>query len=206
MRLPTRFTSFTLALLFAGILGAAPLEIDRAAAAMSGQEASFTQRFTPKGFKTAQAETGTVVFGTLPMMRWSYVRPEQKLFVFDGTRSWFYVPGDRQVIVATVDDARRRSMPFLFLGDPARRDQHFVTREQSRGGKVVTTLQPRATSPLIRNVTVTIDPKSHRVERIDYSDRDGNQTSFAFTGYHARATSADLFRFKPPAGVQVIEE
>ncbi|HEV7241329.1 MAG TPA: outer membrane lipoprotein chaperone LolA [Thermoanaerobaculia bacterium] len=193
------------AVAFAAItLNAATLELDRAAAAMSSMEASFTHRFTAKGFKTSQVENGSVVFGTLPRMRWSYTSPEQKLFVFDGTNSWFYVPGDKQVTTGRVTDARRRELPFLLLGDPVARERVFVVKQQSRGGNVVTTLQPRDKSSIIRNVTVTIAPSTHLIQRIDYTDRDGNQTSFSFSGYHRRAASADTFTFAPPAGVQVI--
>src|ERR1700730_2349157 len=74
-------------------------ELDRAAAALAGTEAQLTGRFTPKGFKNTEVESGTVLFGTLPMMRWSYSSPEEKLFVFDGERSWFYVPEEKQVTV-----------------------------------------------------------------------------------------------------------
>lgn len=183
---------------------AAQIELDRAAAAMSGMEASFTHRFTAKGFKTSQVENGTVVFGTLPQMRWSYSAPEQKLFVFDGTNSWFYVPGDKQVTTGRVTDARRRELPFLLLGDPVARERVFVVKQQNRGGNVVTTLQPRDKSSMIRSVVVTVAPSTHLIQRIDYTDRDGNQTSFAFSGYHRRAASADTFTFAPPAGVQVI--
>ncbi|MGZ5442831.1 MAG: outer membrane lipoprotein chaperone LolA [Thermoanaerobaculia bacterium] len=183
---------------------AAPTELDRAASAMAGKEAKFTHRFTAKGFKTSQVENGTVVFGTLPRMRWSYTSPEQKLFVFDGTNSWFYVPGDKQVTTGRVTDARRRELPFLLLGDPVARERVFVVRQQNRGGNVVTTLQPRDKSSVIRNVTVTIAPSTHLIQRIDYTDRDGNQTSFSFSGYHRRGASPDTFTFAPPAGVQVI--
>ena len=196
----------TLAALLGVALGvsAAPIELDRAAAAMSGMEASFSHRFTAKGFKTSQVENGSVVFGALPKMRWSYASPEQKLFVFDGTNSWFYVPGDKQVTTGRVTDARRRELPFLLIGDPAARERVFVVKEQNRGGNVVTTLQPRDKAAVIRSVIVTIAPSTHLIQRIDYTDRDGNQTSFAFSGYHRRAASADTFRFAPPAGVQVI--
>ena len=132
-------------------------ELDRAAAALSGTEAQFTHRFTPKGFKSAQVENGTVIFGTLPMMRWSYARPEEKLFVFDGQHSWFYVPADKQVTVTALDAARRSELPFLFLGDPSARDKSFVVREK---GNVIT-LQPRSASGMIRNVTVTVEPSTH---------------------------------------------
>lgn len=193
------------AIAFAAIAtNAAPTALDRAAAAMSGMEASFTHRFTAKGFKTSQVENGTVVFGALPKMRWSYSSPEQKLFVFDGTNSWFYVPGDKQVTTGRVTDARRKELPFLLLGDPAARDRVFVVKQQNRGGNIVTTLQPKDKTSIIRTVSVTIAPSTHLIQRIDYTDRDGNQTSFSFSGYHRRSASAGTFTFAPPAGVQVI--
>ena len=185
-------------------LSAAPLELDRATTAMSGMEAGFTHRFTAKGFKNSQVESGSVVFGTLPAMRWSYSKPEQKLFVFDGSNSWFYVPGDKQVTVARVDDTKKRELPFLLLGDPAARQKYFSVKEQKRGNSVVATLQARTPAAIVKNVTVTIAPDTHLIQRIEYTDREGNRTSFDFSGYHRRAASADTFKFAPPAGVQVI--
>jgi chaperone LolA len=200
-----RKLSFLAAIVIAATtLSAAPLELDRAAAAMSGMEASFTHRFTAKGFKTTQTESGSVVFGTLPAMRWSYSKPEQKLFVFDGANSWFYVPADKQVTVARIDDAKKHELPFLLLGDPAARGKFFSVKEQKRGATVVTTLSSRNASALVKNVTVTIAPSTHLIQRIEYADREGNRTSFDFSGYHRRAASADTFRFAPPAGVHVI--
>lgn len=192
------------ALLLATALQAAPIELDRAAQAMSGMEANFTHRFTARGFKTSQVESGSVVFGPLPKMRWSYTSPEQKLFVFDGTSSWFYVPADKQVTHGRVSDARKRELPFLLLGDPAARDRHFVVKQQTRNGRVVTTLNPRDPKSVVRSVTVTINPATHLIQSIEYTDREGNRTAFTFSGYHRRAASADTFTFNPPAGVQVV--
>lgn len=192
------------ALLFATALTAAPIELDRAAQAMSGMEASFTHRFTARGFKTSQVESGSVVFGPLPKMRWSYTSPEQKVFVFDGTSSWFYVPADKQVTHGRVSEARKRELPFLLLGDPAARERHFVVKQQTRNGRVITTLTPRDGKAAVKSVTVTINPATHLIQSIQYTDREGNRTAFSFSGYHRRAASADLFTFKPPAGVQVV--
>jgi outer membrane lipoprotein carrier protein len=183
---------------------AGALELDRAATAMAGQQAAFTHLFTPKGFRKPQTESGTVTFGRLPMMRWSYTKPESKLFVFDGTKSWFYIPADKQVTVGVVDDARKRELPFLLLGDTAARDRHFAVKETTRGNKVLTTLAAKDSRALVRSVTVSIDARTHLISGIDYTDRDGNKTSFVFSGYHAQPASADTFRFNPPAGVQVI--
>lgn len=180
------------------------MELDQAAKAMSGMEASFTHRFTAKGFKTSQVESGSVVFGNLPKMRWSYTSPEKKVFVFDGANSWFYVPADRQVTQGRVSDSRKGELPFLLLGDAAARDKHFIVKQQTRSGKVVTTLQPRNAKALVKSVTVTINPSTHLISRIEYTDREGNRTSFDFSGYHRRAASADTFTFSVPAGVQVV--
>jgi outer membrane lipoprotein carrier protein len=190
--------------LFASSAGAA--ELDRAAAALAGTEAQFTQRFTPKGFKTSQTDSGSVIFGTLPMMRWSYARPEQKVFVFDGSRSWFYLPAEKQVTVTTLDEQRRGELPFLIIGDPVARERHFIIRETTHGGTVVTALQPRDTAAMIRNVTITIDAATHAIQRVSYTDRDGNETVFDFTGFARRSVTPEMFRFTPPAGVEVVQQ
>lgn len=181
-------------------------EIDRAAAALAGTEAQFTQRFTPKGFKNSQVDSGSVVFGTLPLMRWSYTKPESKIFVFDGNHSWFYLPAEKQVTVTTLDEEHRRELPFLLIGDAAARDRNFIVRETTRGGNVIATLQPRAASAMIRNVTITIAPATHAIRRVAYSDRDGNETTFDFSGFTRRTVTPDLFRFTPPPGVEVVQQ
>jgi outer membrane lipoprotein carrier protein len=183
---------------------AASSELDRAAAALPGYEAKFTQSFTAKGFKTPQVESGTVLFGTLPMMRWTYARPDEKLFVFDGRKSWFYVPADRQVTVANIDDSRKRELPFLLIGDPAARDKAFVVREQMQRGAAVVALKPRDSSGMIRTATLTVDAGTHLLRSIEYTDREGNRTRFDFSGYHRASAGAGAFQFTPPAGVQVV--
>jgi outer membrane lipoprotein carrier protein len=184
-------------------LSAQAAEIDSAVSAMSGMEASFTQRFTPKGFTNSQVESGSVIFGTLPMMRWTYSKPEEKVFVFDGSKSSFYVAADKQVTVATIDDRRKSELPFLLIGDPAARERLFVVKESRSGGNTVVTLQPRDGSATIRNITLRIAP-SHLIQQLQYSDREGNRTVFDFTGFRRRALSPDLFRFTPPPGVEVV--
>lgn len=190
---------------FSGAPAAAAAEIDRAAAALAGTEASFTQRFTPKGFKSSTVESGTVLFGTLPRMRWSYSRPEEKLFVFDGTRSWFYIPGEKQVTVSDLNEQTRAELPFLVIGDPAARERNFAVKESAKGSNTIVTLQPKSAAAKIRSVAVTVATSSHAITRVEYTDREGNHTSFDFAAIHRRDAPADLFRFTPPAGVQVVQ-
>jgi outer membrane lipoprotein-sorting protein len=197
-------------------------EIDRAAAAMAGTEAQFTQRFTPKGFRNSQVESGSVVFGTLPMMRWTYTRPEAKIFVFDGQKSWFYVPAEKQVTVSELDDQKRSELPFLMIGDPAARERHFVMREAPSGAPAsrgpqhpmreaadspatVVSLEPRSRTAMIRNITLIVAPDTHLIQWVEYTDREGNRTTFDFSGYQRREAGAEFFHFTPPPGVEVVQ-
>jgi chaperone LolA len=196
-----------LTILFCAALtvGAAPsYEISRAITSMSGQQAQFVQRFTPRGFKKEQVESGTVIFGSAPRMRWTYARPEQKVFVFDGATSWFYVPSDQQVTVNRLSDAERRELPFLLLADPVSVQKHFTVSERTAGGKVHSKLTARDAAAMVREVNVTTNARDHRVETLAYSDKQGNRTVFEFSKY-TRAPAAQ-FTFVPPAGVQVVQQ
>jgi len=193
-----------IAAIFLAANGARASELDHVAAAIAGTEASFTQRFTPKGFRNSEVESGTVIFGELPKMRWTYTKPEEKVFVFDGARSWFYVPADKQVTESTVDDEKKSELPFLLIGDPAARGRLFDVTESSRGGRIVVRLEPRAAAAAVRNIVLTIVPATHAIEQLSYSDREGNHTLFEFSGYHPRDVSSGTFEFRPPPGTDVI--
>jgi outer membrane lipoprotein-sorting protein len=55
-------------------------------------------------------------------------------------------------------------------------------------------------------VTITIAPSTHAIQRVAYSDRDGNETTFDFSSFTRRTVAPDLFRFTPPAGVEVVQQ
>jgi chaperone LolA len=181
-------------------------ELDRAAASLAGTEAEFVQSFTPKGFRNSQTESGRVVFGALPLMRWEYLRPEAKLFIFDGSQSWFYLPEDKQVTVSKLDDARRRELPFLVIGDSAERARAFNLTERQDHGTIVASLQPKEAAAMIRDIVITISPADHTIRKVQYADREGNRTLFSFSGFRKRAAGPETFRFDPPKDVQVVQQ
>ena len=147
-----------------------------------------------------------MVFGTLPLMRWEYQKPEAKLFVFDGVQSWFYLPEDRQVTVSKLDDARRRELPFLVIGDAAERSRAFDLTERQDHGTIVASLQPKAPASMIRDINITISQSDHTIQKVQYADREGNRTLFSFSGFRKHPAAPETFRFDPPKGVQVVRE
>jgi len=199
-----RLLSFSLVLLLARpSAGAAPVTLDRTLRAMSGIEASFVHRFRPRGVKAEQVEKGKVTFGELPRMRWEYSLPEQKTFLFDGTRSYFYIPSDRQVSINAITDEQRSSYPFLFVGDPAARARNFKQRDTVRSGALTTRLEPRDKNAQLREIVLKIDSGS-LLRSVEYTDRMGNRTIFEFSGHQKKPLVPETFRFTTPAGVDVV--
>jgi chaperone LolA len=189
----------------AGTAAAAELAaIERTMRAAAGYQASFTQSFTPKGFRNAQVEKGEVVFGPPPAMRWTYTAPEKKLFTFDGSTSWLYLPLEKQATSHRLTEREKSELPFLFLSDPATLARAYTVVERKEGGTVRTSLSARDTSGLIRDIVITSSSRDHLVRRLEYTDREGNRTVFEFTSYRRMKPAADAFVFVPPAGVEVI--
>lgn len=183
---------------------AAPAAITRSLQATSGQQADFTQKFTPRGFTRERVERGSVVFGDAPRMRWSYTEPEEKLFIFDGATSWLYAPADRQVTVARLTEDDRKGLPFVILSDPAALEAEYDVKETKGSGVVTTTLTPKTTAALVRDLVIVTNAGNGKIQRIAYSDRQGNRTVFEFANYRAAEVGPKTFRFDPPAGVEVV--
>lgn len=177
--------------------------IDRTLRLMTGIEAFFVHSFRPQGSKKDQVESGRVIFGSLPSMRWEYEAFEKKTFVFDGNRSWFYVPAERQVSITDLKAEQKTSYPFLFLNDRVTRDRNFRVRERASGGAVTTRLEPLDRSNSLKEI-ILVAGSDGLLRSIEYRDRSGNRTSFQFGGYRRVQLTPDTFRFITPAGVQVV--
>lgn len=179
-------------------------ELSRTFPAMAGQKADFTHSFTPRGFTKAQVEKGSVVFGAPPMMRWSYLAPDEKLFVFDGKTSWLYSRDDQQVTVNQLTEEEKKDLPFLFLTDAKKVSAYYRIRERASGIFVITTLKALDSKAAVQEITLTFSSADYRIRKLEYRDRQGNKTVFEFSGFQPSRTTADTFRFLPPAGVDVV--
>lgn len=164
-----------------------------------GSSARFVQRFLPKGFKKEKVEKGSVVFGTLPAMRWAYAEPEAKEFVFDGTTSWLWVPADRQVTVHELTQDERAALPFFALSEPSRIEKQFT---MTRSGRT-TTLKARDRGAMLAEISVEASADG-RLAKLRYVDSQGNATTFEFTGFVPSPAGSETFTFVPPPGADVV--
>ena len=67
-------------------------------------------------------------------MRWTYTKPEEKIFVSDGLKLYSYIPADKQVYVATVPPGDQASTPALFLAGKGNLMRDFTVAPATRPG------------------------------------------------------------------------
>lgn len=178
--------------------------LEQAIDATAWQSASFKHSFRLHGSDQEIVESGKVTFGSLPQMRWQYMAPEKKVFVFDGTTSWLYVPAERQVSVHELTDSEREQLPFLLLENAADVHRQFNLSGSMKNGMHVLSLTPKSRSP-IRAMELSLDRRTKRIRAIEYSDLEGNITRFEFEAFGDVRKDPGHFRFDPPAGVESVE-
>ncbi len=165
----------------------------------------FTQQVTRGAAQAAPPSSGTFVFERPGKFRWIYAKPYEQVLVADGERLFLYDKDLNQVTVKKVAAALPASpASILFGGNEFERD--FVVADAgTRDGIEWLTAVPRA--------------KDSQFERIEIGFRDGvpavmvladsfGQVSrLTFSRFERNAKlDAQLFRFVPPAGADVLEE
>jgi outer membrane lipoprotein-sorting protein len=115
------------------------------------------------------------------------------------------LPAERQVTVITLNDEQRSQIPFLVFSDSSALRRQFHIRERRTADAVIVNVKPRNSAVGIREATVTIDRKTHRIRQLSYTDRPGNKTAFEFKNYRQAAEGDLAFRFIAPPGVDVVQ-
>ena len=165
----------------------------------------FTQQVTRASAQAAPPSSGTFFFERPGRFRWTYAKPYEQVLVADGERLYLYDRDLNQVTVKKVAAALPASpASILFGGNEFERD--FVVSEAgTRDGVEWLKAVPRA--------------KDSQFERIEIGFRDGvpvamvladsfGQVSrLAFVRFERNPRlDAQLFRFVPPPGADVLEE
>ena len=173
-------------------------------------EADFTQRVIHRITRKTIEESGTVAFKRPGRMRWEYRDPE-KLLVTDGTKSYFYVPEDRQVIVSDTPGGAMALAPdsplSVIMGETRLLDAFEVSSSDSEpmvGGSVLR-LVPQRPQEDFEEAEIEVDPENGQVRRVSLLDHQGNRTEFLFQNIREnRGLSSSLFQFEIPPGVDML--
>lgn len=165
----------------------------------------FTQKLLHDDARVADSSHGVFAFARPGRFRWEVREPFEQLLVADGEQLHFYDKDLNQVTVRSLKDALD-STPAAILFGSADLERGFVLRElPARDGLAWLEALPRN--------------QETGFERIEFGFRDGlpvqmqvhdsfgRTTRFEFSEIERVASlPADLFRFAPPPGVDVVRQ
>ena len=189
--------------------------IDHHYNALHSLSVEFTQQYDGMGLD--RTETGTLLLrkagrlASAGQMRWTYTKPEGKLFVFDGHDAYFYTPGQNEIarVPSRKLDDLRSPLAFL-LGRASLAKQLESLKIQRDGssadsGRLVLTGIPRGMEKRIAQFVIAAEADGTitmlRVEEID-----GAINSFRLKNERPNVPApASEFTFTPPPGTHIVE-
>jgi outer membrane lipoprotein carrier protein len=174
--------------------------------------ADFTQTYRGGVLNRELKDTGRVVIQKPGKMRWEYQAPEEKLFVSDGVKVYWYVPADKQVRVSDVPSATGASTPALFLAGKGNIVRDFIASVAERpagyaANTVALKLVPRTPQAEYDWLIIVVDSDTLALRGLVTADSQGGTSNMAFTNLKENVNPTDKqFTFTPPRGVEVVQE
>jgi len=187
----------------------AAAKIDARYNGMKSLSAEFTEIYSSGG--TQRSESGTLKIKKPGKMRWDYTSPREKIFLTDGSTAWFYVPGERQARRAPVKKLDDLRSPLRYPLGRAKLEKEL------RGLSLASDVPPEGLGNVVlRGIPVGMDDRISQVllesdgqgylRRIVMDELDGSRTEFRLRAQRENLAIEDTeFRFRPPAGVEVLK-
>lgn len=205
----TLFRTAIVALMLVPALAAASAgreAITRFSTDLRSLDGRFAQQvFDANGTATDRSE-GRISLKAPRQFRWEYQQPYPQLIVADGDHLWLYDPDLEQVTVR-VQSYEEQSSPLAALIDPGELDRQFVVSE---GGQAngLTWVDLKARKPDDSAVQAAkLGFSAEGLATMVFEDQLGQRTEVRFSQWRRNgALPADLFRFTPPEGVDVVGE
>lgn len=193
-------------LLLPGVAGAAGVD---ALKAFLGQtqtlKARFAQMVLDKNLKALQQAQGVMQFSRPGKFRWDYTKPYEQTIVGDGSRLWIYDKDLNQVTVRKLDRALGASPAALLAGsNDLERDYTLSNLGMDKGLDWLEAL-PKSRDTVFERVRMGFGKSG--LEVMELRDQFGQVTVITFADVERNPRiPAEVFRFTPPPGADVISE
>lgn len=164
--------------------------------------AHFEQTLLDSAGEPVQESSGTVEIERPDRFRWDYNKPYPQLIVGDGQRVWIYDSELQQVTVKRVDLAVGSAPSLVLSGKRPLEEDFYIKELGEKDGMLWLQLKPKKPESDFKSVRVGFGKD---LERMDLEDNFGQTTRIHFTHLQRNPKlDAALFRFKVPAGVDVV--
>lgn len=166
----------------------------------------FSQRVVRRdGQAVGPPSRGSFVFQRPGRFRWSYEQPYEQLLVSDGQRLWMYDRDLNQVTVRKLAASLPASPASILFGANDFEREFELAEDGATGGLAWIAARPRTRDTTFERIRIGFrDGLPVEMELVDGF----GQTSRLVFGKLQRnpRVEADLFRFVPPKGADLLEE
>ncbi len=168
-------------------------------------KARFAQMVLDKNMKPLQQAQGVMQFSRPGKFRWDYQKPYEQVIVGDGSKLWIYDKDLNQVTVRKLDRALGASPAALLAGsNDLERDFKLSNLGMDKGLDWLEAL-PKSRETVFERVRMGFGKSG--LEAMELRDQFGQTTVITFTDVERNPRiAADVFRFTPPQGADVISE
>ena len=173
-------------------------------AGTSSLRADFSQQVS--GQRSAkQVSSGTLSLQRPGKFRWVYTKPYDQLIVGDGSKLWLYDKDIEQVTVKKLDQALGSS-PAALLAGSNDIDKAYTLKEAGRSDAVEwLEATPKSSDSTFQSVRMGFS--QNELQLMELKDNFGQTTLIRFSKLEKNPKlGAELFRFTPPKGVDVISD
>jgi outer membrane lipoprotein carrier protein len=166
----------------------------------------FVQRVTPRTGATTQPTTsGRFVFQRPGKFRWVYEKPYEQLIVADGERLIIYDKDLNQATVRRLQASLPSSPASILFGSNEFEKEFEVTDAGTRDGLAWILARPRAKDTAFERIEIGFRNGLPGAMRL--VDNFGQTTQLTFANVERNPQlDADVFRFTPPKGADVLTE
>lgn len=172
---------------------------------LASLEGRFRQVLLDDQGQPVDESSGTVYLQRPGRFRWDYTEPFPQLIVADGERVWLFDPGLEQVTVRPQSQAMGTT-PAALLASTQPVDESFEVTELERDeeGSTWLALEPRDSASSFETIRIGFGEQG--LQAMELRDSFGQTTRIEFSDIRRNPQlDAALFRFTPPAGVDVIQ-
>ncbi len=169
-------------------------------------QANFKQVTYDNHQKAIQNATGRMALSRPGKFRWEVLKPVPQLIIANQNKLWIYDPDLQQVTIRALQQAAGES-PALLLShvDNTLENDYNVTELSQDAGVRWFSLKAKQKENMFGNVELGFNQAN--LQQMRLKDNLGHTTTVDFKNITANANlPTNLFTFKTPAGVDVIDE
>lgn len=175
-------------------------------------QADFEQEVFQATLSRTKSSRGKLLISKPDKVRWEIYAPEKTVMVSNGRKLYYYSPdagvdGKGQVIVRPAKLLARHAVIQILNGSiPMDREFKLKKVEKQAKGVRLVTVAPKKQLSDIEQVEMVVDGKS-RIIGLTLQHHSGNRTKIRLKNLKlGDKLPTTLFEFKPPEGVEVLQE